>query len=64
MKVRFDRETDTLTIYLRAGSVSDTEEPRPGILMDYDDWGQLLSIEILEASQRVEEPEKLIGVEE
>jgi uncharacterized protein YuzE len=56
MKVEYDRETDTLTVTLRGGVVAESDEDKPGVILDYDDVGNLLSIEVLDASQRVEEP--------
>ena len=56
MKVEYDAETDTLTVTLRQGVVADSDENRPGVILDYDEAGNLLSIEVLDASQRVEEP--------
>jgi len=56
MKVEYDRETDTLTVTLREGAVAESDKGKPGVILDYDDMGNLLSIEVLDASQRVEEP--------
>ena len=56
MKVEYDGETDTLTVRLREGVVAESDEDKPGVILDYDDVGNLLSIEVLDASQRVEEP--------
>jgi YD repeat-containing protein len=59
MKVEYDSETDTLTITLRAGVVAESDEDKPGVVLDYDEAGNLLSIEVLDASQRVEEPRRV-----
>ena len=56
MKVEYDRETDTLTVTLRDGVVAESDEDQPGVILDYDDVGNLPSIEVLDASQRVERP--------
>jgi len=57
MKVIYDKETDTLSIIMRTGSVSESEEPRPGLILDYDKAGRLVSIELLDASEQVRAPE-------
>ncbi len=56
MKVIYDRETDTLSIILRAGKVAESDETREGLIMDYDKLGKLISIELLDASEQVTSP--------
>jgi len=56
MKVNYDSQTDTLTVILRDAPVAESDETRPGIILDYDGAGNLISLEILDASKRVEEP--------
>jgi uncharacterized protein YuzE len=56
MKVVYDRRTDTLSVLLREGSaVAESDEDKPGVILDYDDQGNLVSLEILDASRRVTE---------
>ena len=56
MKVVFDPETDTLAVYISDGAVAESDEPRPGIILDYDAAGSLLAIEILDASKHMPIP--------
>jgi len=59
MKVIYDPETDTLTIILAETPVAESDEDKPGVILDYDDQGNLVSLEILDASQRVNVPSKI-----
>jgi len=59
MKVTFDRETDTLTIILAENPVAESEEDRPGVILDYDASANLVSMEILDASRRVTSPNRI-----
>lgn len=59
MQVLFDPETDTLSVLVRQGVGAETDEPRPGIILDYDAGGSLLSIEILDASKHMPIPRQV-----
>ncbi|HVP08016.1 MAG TPA: DUF2283 domain-containing protein [Burkholderiales bacterium] len=56
MKARYDTETDTLTLVLSSAPVHESDEGKPGVILDYDRDGNVVSIEILDASKRVENP--------
>jgi uncharacterized protein YuzE len=54
MKVSYDRRTDTLSVILKDdASVAESDEDKPGVILDYDSDGDLVSLEILDASRRV-----------
>ena len=56
MKVKYDSHTDTLSIILRDDVVvAESDEDKPGTILDYDENGNLISIEVLDASLRVSE---------
>lgn len=57
MKIIYDKETDTLSIILRSGKVAESDEPRDGLVFDYDKAGRLVSIELLDASEQVDGPQ-------
>ena len=56
MKVHYDTKTDTLTVMFRDVPVAESDEDKPGVILDYDADGNIVSIEVLDASRRVEEP--------
>ncbi len=60
MKVTYDPRTDTLSVILKDNaSIAESDEDKPGIILDYDDRGDLVSLEILDASQRVTEARRV-----
>ena len=59
MKVIYDRETDRLTIILTESPVVESDEDKPGVILDYDASGNLISLEILDASERVMVPNRI-----
>jgi len=59
MKVRYDPETDTLTIYLREERIKESDEVRPGVIADYGYDGGIVSFELLRASKVVEKANEM-----
>jgi len=55
MKAVYDSRTDTLILELKSDPVVESDEDKPGIILDYDALGNIVSIEILDASRRAEE---------
>ncbi|HKZ83059.1 MAG TPA: DUF2283 domain-containing protein [Anaerolineae bacterium] len=58
MKVRIDSEDDALYFELDDAEIVESEEVQPGIILDFDNDGRLVGIEILDLSTRLA-PEKL-----
>jgi len=60
MKVSYDPRTDTLSaIFMEDVQVTESDEEKPGVILDYDQEGHLVSLEILEASQRIMQTRKI-----
>ncbi len=60
MNVTYDETTDTLSVVLKDNTlVAGSDEEKPGIILDYDATGNLISLEILDASKRVTEARKI-----
>jgi len=60
VKVSYDPKTDTLSLILKENvAVAESDEDKPGVILDYDEQGDLVSMEILDASRRVTEAKKM-----
>lgn len=59
MKVIYDQAADTLTIIFTETPVIESDEDKPGVILDYDDKGNLVSLELLDASRRVSVSSKI-----
>ena len=59
MKVIYDRETDIMTVILGDAPIAESDEDKPGIILDYDASGNLVSLEILDASRRIKTPSQI-----
>ena len=53
MKVRYDEEADALYIRLRKGEYYESDEIKEGFILDYDANGNIVGIEILDASSNL-----------
>jgi uncharacterized protein YuzE len=53
MKATYDVETDTLTIIFKPDDVAESDEDKPGVILDYNAIGELVGMEILDASRHI-----------
>ncbi len=47
MKLEYDSAADAAYVKLSDAAVSDSEEVRPGVVVDYDDQNRVVGIELL-----------------
>jgi len=59
MKIKYDQEVDIILVELTDAVVYESDEAKPGIILDYDQDGNIVRIEILDASKRTNTPFKL-----
>ncbi len=53
MKSRYDAETDALYVRFADAPVVESEEVRPGLVLDFDANGRIVAVEILDASEHL-----------
>lgn len=58
MNRKIDRENDALYFRLTDTTVFESEEVQPGVILDFDENGRVVGVEMLALSTRIE-PEKL-----
>ena len=56
MKVTYDSEVDVLRMLFSDARIAESDEDKPGVILDYDEAGNVVGLEILNASQRVDNP--------
>lgn len=59
MSVIYDPESDTLTILFSDTLVEESDEIKPGTILDFDTRGSLVSMEILNASASIKSPSQM-----
>ncbi len=59
MRMRVDHAADAVYLNLTDRPIKDSEEVADGIVVDYDEEGRIVGVEILDASKRTDDPEVL-----
>lgn len=59
MKVKYDKETDILYITLSDEAIEMSDEDKKGVVLDYSKTGNLVGIEVLNASKSSINPAKV-----
>jgi uncharacterized protein YuzE len=57
MKVTYDPVVDALKITLSNVPIAESDEQSPGVILDYDQWGNVVGLEILNAQERMDNPQ-------
>lgn len=56
MKITYDTELDVLRILFSNAPIEESDEDKPGVIIDYDKDGNIVGMEILDASNRMDNP--------
>ena len=59
MKVKYNKDVDVLYIVFNENKISESDEAKPGIILDYDKSATIVGIEILDASKKMKNPAKV-----
>ncbi len=60
MNIKFDKEVDVVYLRFSDAEVVESDEEKPGIIIDYDKSGNIVGIEMLNASEKMEKPGSLV----
>ncbi len=57
MRLKVDKDSDTLYFQLEENRIVDSEEVRPGVILDFDEHDQVVGVEFLDISKRATKEE-------
>ena len=61
MRLSYDRESDALFVRFSDEPIIESEEVRPGLIVDFDAAGRIVAIEVLDAQEQLT-PQALAGL--
>lgn len=56
MKVTYDSDVDVMRILFSNSPIEESDEGKPGVILDFDRDGNVVGMEILDASRRMDNP--------
>ena len=56
MKITYNPEIDVLRILFSNSPIEESDEDKPGVIIDYDKDGNVVGMEIIDASKRMDNP--------
>ena len=59
MKVRYDPSVDILYIEIKDAEITNSDELQEGMIADYDEAGNIVGLEIMDASETVSDPDRI-----
>ncbi|MCC5942196.1 MAG: DUF2283 domain-containing protein [Balneolaceae bacterium] len=60
MNIKYDQAADAMYLKFSDEEVVESDEDKPGIIIDYDESGNVVGIELLDASKRTKNPGSLL----
>lgn len=56
MKITYDPEVDVIRIIFSSAPIEESDQEKPNVVLDFDKDSNVVSMEILDASRRMENP--------
>lgn len=53
MRIRFDEEADAIYLRLDESRIIESKEVQPGVILDFNEYNQVVGVEILNVKARV-----------
>jgi len=60
MNIKFNKEVDIVYLRFSDAEIVESDEEKPGIIIDYDENGAVVGIEVLDASKKMQKPGSLV----